>query len=126
MMLLHAAGTGDQIHGGVVPAMYEINEQPRTRKYHPQVSFISGYNPNRRQGLSPLETLRRILAESSHLATTGNISGAMLRMGGIIGDRPLAPRRLVTGSPQNGSKLNSKMFTQAGPIPAKRPSSRTA
>ncbi len=51
--------------GGLFPTGYEITFGPRTIKPSPdQIVHFRGYNPeDTTQGLSPLETLRRVLAE---------------------------------------------------------------
>jgi len=53
------------VHGGLVPTQYEFNFGGERKLYDPDtVVHIGGYNPNSStSGLSPLETLRRILAE---------------------------------------------------------------
>jgi len=53
------------IYGGLVPTKYEVSMNGKLISYEPDnMVHISGYNPNSSTtGLSPLETLRRILAE---------------------------------------------------------------
>lgn len=53
------------VHGGLFPSSYELNIGGLHRKFEPlDVVHFRGYNPeDAKEGLSPLETLRRTLAE---------------------------------------------------------------
>jgi len=58
------------VEGGLVPSRFNWTRNAKTAPFAPaQVVFFNGYNPlNPLMGLSPLETLRRILAEEAAAA----------------------------------------------------------
>ena len=90
MMLLRMPPELVTVHGGVVPTYYEINLATENKKIPPaSIAHFRGYNPESAvRGLSPLETLRRILAEEF---ASGDYREYFwrnaARMGGII-ERP--------------------------------------
>jgi len=79
------------VKGNLVPRAYEINLASQVLKLAPsEIVHFRGYNPeNGIQGLSPLETLRRILAEEHAMGEyRENFWRNSARMHGII-ERPL-------------------------------------
>jgi len=81
------------VEGGFVPRLYQVNAGGKRWDLAPdQVVHFRGYNPeNALQGLSPLETLRRVLAEE-HAAGDyrENFWANAARISGII-ERPSPP-----------------------------------
>jgi len=79
-----------RVKGGLAPKNYEINLDTKTLKPSPEdLVHFRGYNPSSSlQGVSPLETLRRVLAEEDATARyrEGYWTNAA-RMSGII-ERP--------------------------------------
>ena len=78
------------IQGGLVPRMYEVNLAGRVLRFEPeQILHIRGYNADSAiWGLSPLETLRRVLAEEHAAgAYREHFWANSARMNGII-ERP--------------------------------------
>jgi HK97 family phage portal protein len=80
------------VYGGLVPERYEFSYGGMLKKYTPQtVVHIRGYNSESNVfGLSPMETLRRILAEEFAAGDyREHFWRNSARMGGVI-ERPLA------------------------------------
>jgi HK97 family phage portal protein len=78
------------VKGGLVITGYEVNLGGRNRTYQPdEIVHIYGYNPeDAKQGLPPLETLRRVLAEEHASGQNREFLWKnAARMGGII-ERP--------------------------------------
>jgi HK97 family phage portal protein len=78
------------VHGGLVPTKYEFNYGMMRKEYLPKnLVHFSGYNPASSVfGLSPMETLRRILAEEFAAGDyREHFWRNSARMGGII-ERP--------------------------------------
>jgi len=88
--LLRVPPTLVRVYGSLVPTRYEIDIGDRPRSFRPEdIVHFRGYNPeDPTTGLSPLETLRRILAEE-HAAGDyrENFWRNAARMHGII-ERP--------------------------------------
>jgi HK97 family phage portal protein len=63
--LLRLPPTAVNVAGGLIPTKYEVTIGGKKREYSPsEIVHFRGYNPeNPLDGLSPLETLRRVLAE---------------------------------------------------------------
>lgn len=83
-----------RVKGGLVPTGYELNLAGKTTKITPEnIVHFRGYNPeNAITGLSPLETLRRVLAEEQAAGDYREYFWRnAARMGGIIERPPLAP-----------------------------------
>lgn len=79
------------VRGGLAPVEYEIDASIRRQKFSPsEVVHFRGYNPESATvGLSPLETLRRILAEEHAMGNyRENFWRNSARMYGVV-ERPL-------------------------------------
>ena len=92
MRLLRVPPALVTVHGGLIPDLYEIDLAGREPMKLPpgEIVHFRGYNPsNPLAGLSPMETLRRVLAEEHAMGRyrEGFWSNAA-RMSGII-ERPL-------------------------------------
>lgn len=72
------------VAGGLVPTKYEVTIGGKKREFSPaEIVHFRGYNPeNPISGLSPLETLRRVLAEEHE---SGNYRQGFWRNGARIG-----------------------------------------
>jgi len=90
--LLRLPPTMVAVYGGLVPTRYEVTVGGKRNEYTPdQIVHFRGYNPEDPiQGLSPMETLRRVLAEEHAMGNyrEGFWANAA-RMNGII-ERPEA------------------------------------
>ncbi len=83
-----------RVRGGLVPTGYELNLSGKTTKISPEnILHFRGYNPESAiTGLSPLETLRRVLAEEQAAGDYREYFWRnAARMGGIIERPPAAP-----------------------------------
>jgi HK97 family phage portal protein len=104
-----------QPEGGILPSFYQWTRRGQTREFPvSEVVRFTGYNPlNALEGLSPLETLRRILAEESaageHRAQYWMNAG---RMEGVIEQAKDGPT--FTREQQQGFREQWQEFSHGG------------
>lgn len=112
-----------RVHGGLVPTKYEFNYGGEVKIYSPEtIVHIGGYNPNSQtSGLSPLETLRRILAEEDAAGKyRENFGGTPLEFPALSSDQ--SPHQ--NGQKQHGlgSKQNLRLCMPGRKIPRRQQS----
>ena len=104
------------VPGGLLPTHFEWTVNSRVKTFPlSEIVYYNGYNPtNRRMGLSPLETLRNILAEEE-AATSGREAfwRNAGRMEGVI-ERPLAAPRW-TPDQKRSWRDQWREFSASGP-----------
>jgi len=106
-----------RVKGGLGPKGYEINLGTRTLKPEPEeIVHFRGYNPsNPVLGLSPLETLRRVLAEEMAMGAyrEGYWQNAA-RMSGIIERPEAAPEWSATARERFKAEFEALYTGEAG------------